>query len=74
MSSASCASNNASGNAHLDTYSGAPNYKTLASDCDTGYPGESRPPKLQALAIDTNGDGVDELGFLLLDQPRATPT
>jgi hypothetical protein len=56
--------NHFTGNAHLDTYVGAPNYKVLASSCDTGYPAIKDPQNVQVLAIDWTGDGVDELGFL----------
>ncbi len=56
--------NPASNNTHLDTYVGAPNYKTLASNCDTGYPKITDPQNIQGMAIDTNGDGIDELGFV----------
>jgi len=59
--------NTASGNAHLDTYTGAPNYKTLASNSDTGYPAVSDPKNVQAMAMDWNGDGTDELGFVRLN-------
>jgi hypothetical protein len=59
--------NAASGNAHLDTYTGAPNYKTLASVSDTGYPAVSDPQNVQAMSMDWNGDGTDELGFVRLN-------
>jgi hypothetical protein len=58
---------NAAGNAHIDTYTGAPNYKTLGSSSDTGYPTITDPQNVQAIAIDTNGDGIDELGFVRLN-------
>jgi hypothetical protein len=57
------------GNVHLDTYKGAPEYKTLASNCNTAYPTVADPSKLQALALDVNGDGIDELGFAALSSP-----
>jgi hypothetical protein len=54
---------NGSGNTHIDAYSG-PCFQTLSTFCDTGYPKITDPQNVRALAIDTNGDGVDELGFL----------
>jgi 16S rRNA C1402 (ribose-2'-O) methylase RsmI len=59
--------NTASGNAHLDTYTGFPSYKTLASNSDTGYPAVSDPQNVQAMAIDWTGDGIDELGFVRMN-------
>jgi hypothetical protein len=58
--------NQASGNAHISVYSGAPGYKTLTADCDTSYPAIADPQNVQAMAIDTNGDGVSELAFVRL--------
>jgi hypothetical protein len=57
------------GNVHLDTYKGAPAYQALASNCNTAYPSIADPSKVQALALDVNGDGVDELGFAALSNP-----
>jgi hypothetical protein len=54
----------ASGNTDLVTYVGAPNYNLLASVASTGYPPITEPQNVQALAIDTTGDGIDELGFV----------
>jgi hypothetical protein len=60
--------NQASGNSHLDLYTGAPAYTTLASSSDTGYPAISDPSNVQALPIDINGDGIKELAFVRLNQ------
>jgi hypothetical protein len=54
---------NGTGNTHIDTYTG-PNYKTLSGTCDTGYPKITDPQNIQTVGIDSNGDGVDELGFI----------
>jgi hypothetical protein len=54
---------NGSGNTHIDYYSG-PNYKNLNASCDTGYPKITDPQNIQTVGIDSNGDGVDELGFI----------
>jgi hypothetical protein len=59
--------NTASGKTHLDTYDGPPQYQTLASSCDTAYPAIADPQNVQGMAIDTNGGGVDELGFVRLN-------
>jgi len=59
------------GQAHLDVYKNGPAYNVLSSNCDTGYPSIAEPKYVQALAIDTNGDGVDELGFLALKTSSA---
>src|SRR6266516_3771470 len=53
-----------SASTHLDTYVGGPTYKTLGSSSDTGYPKITDPQNIQGMAIDTNGDGIDELGFV----------
>jgi hypothetical protein len=60
---------NGSGNTHLDSYAGAPGYKSLGSSCDTGYPKITDPQNVQAVAIDPNGDGIDDLGFVRLNSP-----
>ncbi len=61
--------NQASGNAHISIYTNAPGYKTLLADCDTAYPAITDPQNVQAMAIDTNGDGVSELAFVRLNNP-----
>lgn len=58
---------NASGSTHVNVYSGAPNYKTLLASCNTGYPEISDPQNVQAMALDTNGDGISELAFVRLN-------
>jgi hypothetical protein len=56
--------NYSSGNAQAVTYRGAPGYTTLNSNCTTAYPAVSDPQNLETIAVDSNGDGIDELGFL----------
>ncbi len=56
--------NHGSGQTELAAWHGSPNYTTLYSSTLTGYPAISDPQWVKPLAIDTNGDGIDELGFV----------
>lgn len=66
--------NSATGKTHLDTYTGGPCYGTLASNSDTDYPAISDPQNVQAVALDTDGNGIDELAFVRLKGPNQTKT
>ncbi len=59
--------NHYSGNAGLVTYEGAPSYYAMYSNALTAYPAVSDTQNVKALAIDVNGDGIDELGFVRLN-------
>jgi hypothetical protein len=56
--------NHASGRSELVAWHGAPNYTTVRASSLTGYPAVSDPEHVTPLAIDTDGDGIDELGFV----------
>ncbi len=58
---------NGSGATYIDSYTGGSCYNTLATSSPTGYPAIGDPQNLQALAIDTDGDSIDELGFVRLN-------
>jgi hypothetical protein len=64
---------NGTGNTHIDAYSGSC-YKTLSTWSDTAYPKITDPQNVQAVAMDTNGDGTDELGFVRFSQPGSSYT
>jgi hypothetical protein len=56
--------NHSSGNTELVVYNGAPTYTALVHAGPTGYPAVTDPEHVRAIALDTNGDGIDELGFV----------
>lgn len=56
--------NHWSGRTEAVTWDGAPNYTTLKAASQTGYPAISDPEHVTPLAMDTNGDGIDELAFI----------
>jgi hypothetical protein len=56
--------NHSSGRTELLIYHGAPHYTTLHTVTLTGYPAISDPQNVTPLALDVNGDGIDELGFV----------
>ncbi|MCA9332855.1 CHAP domain-containing protein [Candidatus Saccharibacteria bacterium] len=56
--------NHSSGSTELVTLHGSPNYTTIRSSTLTGYPAIKDPQNVTPLAIDVNGDGIDELGFV----------
>jgi hypothetical protein len=57
-------SNHSSGNTEIVAYHGSPAYQTLLHSGLTGYPATNDPANVKALALDVNGDGIDELGFI----------
>jgi hypothetical protein len=59
--------NHSSGQVELVIYGNAPYYTNMSTYTLTGYPKVSDPQNVQVLAIDTNADGVDELGFVRLN-------
>jgi surface antigen len=55
--------NHASGNTELAVYHGSPHYTTLLSAGPTGYPAINDPHNVTPIALDVNGDRIDELAF-----------
>ncbi|MDQ7903068.1 CHAP domain-containing protein [Phytohabitans sp. ZYX-F-186] len=56
--------NHWSGRTEAVIWDGAPDYTTLRAAPQTGYPAISDPENVTPLALDTNGDGIDELAFI----------
>jgi hypothetical protein len=58
---------NSPGNASIAIY-GGPTYQTLLYNGNTAYPSVTDPQNIEVMALDTNGDGKEELGFLRFNQ------
>jgi hypothetical protein len=58
---------NSLGNASIFIY-GGPTYQTLLYSGNTAYPSVTDPQNIEVMAMDTNGDGKEELGFLRFNQ------
>lgn len=56
--------NHWSGMTEAVVYDGAPSYGTLLGAYSTGFPTTSSPEHITPLALDINGDGIDELAFI----------
>lgn len=59
--------NHSSGRTELVVYGGGPDYRTLIGAFQTGYPAIADPENVTPIALDLNGDNIDELGFVRLN-------